>query len=250
VAVGSRVAIGYTPDEFTSSVYVVSPTGLASSRADLEVATEFDVLEPGTISFLALDVDGRLLDLMHVDAFEPIVSIGWQVGGSTLVVGESKTLEVFPSSRTGEILGGVLDYAWTSSNEPILSLDTSPGGRRGYGIGLCAVLACSFDHVYVVAVAGATSHHDFEIDHEEVTVPVGVAVAVRFEARTRRGKVLDPSLVPSAVDEGIVDLYGAPESDAWVLVGVTEGQTCLEFADAPEASCLPVFVPLQTPPPE
>jgi hypothetical protein len=166
-ALPAVVAVGSLFDVRFSIATGPQPT-VASPLTDLVRHTNsgFLVEAAGIFPLLALNGNREVVDIKHLRAAE-IDEVRVQHGKELparalqLAVGEELELTAQPFDADGVLLAGALDYAWTSSDEAVVSVDSLSDLRRvriraaALGAATLRVAVSGADYVVKVTVAEA-----------------------------------------------------------------------------------------------
>lgn len=115
-AVGGEFMLGFDGSGSSSNIIPGSRMHAAvdSSKAIIKVE--------GPASFLAIDRDERVVDLIHLDAYQ-VSSIDLNAPPSmTVDTWFTGTIIATPLSEDDQVLAGTLAYEWSSSNEGVVAL--------------------------------------------------------------------------------------------------------------------------------
>jgi hypothetical protein len=124
LAVGARFDLRFAV-ESGAQPRVIAPAGDFVRRDD----GAFQVRAAGDFALLAVNGNREVIDIKHLRA-APIDEVRVQQGRElpaaslTLEAGEVQELLAAPFDRHGVLLGGALDYVWSSSEERLLQVDS------------------------------------------------------------------------------------------------------------------------------
>jgi hypothetical protein len=175
VAVGARFDLSYLGDYITGDG---DPLFLDVVSARKDVVSDsggFIVEEPGTYAFLAHNPQGYVADFVHLDAVAISELEIWHEEQrknevELVELGETNVAVVASSDRPMALAGG-LGYAWSSSDDTIVGIDSvgSIGTPNGVEI--------NDDEIRVVALAAGTAILTVSVDgiSKELTVTVTAA---------------------------------------------------------------------------
>jgi hypothetical protein len=132
IAVGAHFELEFTEDFWSdgsqptvTSVVPAAPSMLSVEPGSTPDATGFRFKEPGTVAVLARG-GGEVIDFIHVTGaaladVEIVDSLGDSANAVT-VNGYSQKVRALPRDEMANTLAGALSYAWTSSDESIVSV--------------------------------------------------------------------------------------------------------------------------------
>lgn len=134
VATNSSFDLAYDPFDTQSvgSAFVIEPVAekFASPTGD-----GFRAHTAGTTAFLARQTsDGALIDFVHLRISDvaslEVVDAEGSALATTLDVGEEHLLQVSPLDADDSVLAGASSYAWTTSDDGVVSLGLVSDGRE------------------------------------------------------------------------------------------------------------------------
>jgi hypothetical protein len=169
LAVGSRFDLRFSI-ESGPQPSVIAPAGDLVRRVD----GAFEVRSAGEFALLAVNGNREVIDLKHLrgaDVAEIRVQQGRALPSATLALSPRQGVELLalPFASGGVQLGGALGYAWSSSDERLLVVDSLPGLNRvrvraGGGAGRALLRVETAGAMYEIAVQIGAGGGDVDAD--------------------------------------------------------------------------------------
>jgi hypothetical protein len=142
----------------------------------------FEVLQPGELALLAVDGNREVIDIKHIrgaSITEVRVQHDDELPQSALTLQKSESLELsaVPFDALGVELGGALDYAWSSQDSSVVSIETlSDLNRvriRAVGVGSTTIDIEVAGHTYALPVESEGDLDDGGVPEEDAGTDAG-----------------------------------------------------------------------------